>query len=243
MKDTIKFNNSFVFPEHNVSSKIGGGQCLEKIEMKVINPFIIDAPLNVSDIKMCEFVDHLEVSKCLKKYRSSDYLLCNIPLHHLMTYLFKNNRISIGHKHDIHIPRKMTKCEITNLFKIHNDICKHEYVTVFRPCKQISNSERYLKYCETQKSQVNNISDSKQSESLDMNASGHNIFPPDPPDASLCRKIINDFCNATKPSNFEEAGCAVCGELTLQTELSDLSSLNIDLSVLNTAGLGFTRKE
>ena len=76
-----------------------------------------------------------------------------------------------------------------------------------------------------------------------MNPSGHNIFPPDPPDASLHRKIINDFCNATKPSNFEEAGCAVCGALTLQTELSDLSSLNIDLSVLDTAGLGFTQKE
>jgi len=34
----------------------------------------------------------------------------------------------------------------------------------------------------------------------------------------------------------------VCGALTLQTKLSDLTSLNIDLSVLNTAGLGFTRK-
>ena len=142
IKEKSQINNSFGFSEHNVSSKIGGGQCLEKIEMKAINPFIIYAPLNVSDIKMCEFVDHLEMSKfSKKKYRNSGYLLCNVPLHHLMTYLFKNNRISIGHKHDIHIPRKMTKCEISNLFKIHNDICKHEYVTVFRPCEQIPNSE------------------------------------------------------------------------------------------------------
>src|ERR1700683_662684 len=105
--------------------------------MKVINPFIINAPLNVSDIKMCEFVDHLEMSKCFKKYKNSDYLLCNIPLHYLMTYLFKNNRISIGTKHGIHISRKMTKHEITKLFKIHDDICEHEYVTVFCPYKQI----------------------------------------------------------------------------------------------------------
>jgi hypothetical protein len=35
----------------------------------------------------------------------------------------------------------------------------------------------------------------------------------------------------------------VCSALILQTELSDLSSLNIDLSVLNTSGLGFTQKE
>jgi hypothetical protein len=180
------------------------------------------------------------MSKCLEKYKNSDHLLCNVPLHHLMTYLFMNNRISIGHKHGIHISKRMAKCEIIKLFKVHDDICKHEYVTVFRPYKQISSYERYLKYCETQKTQVNNISDSKQPESLEVDAPEHNTFPPNPPDASLRRKIINNFCNATKPSTFEEAGCAVCGALTLQTKLSDLSSLNIDLSVLNTAGLGFT---
>ena len=140
-KDKIEIKNYLESPEHNVSGKIGGGQRVEKFEMKVISPFIIYAPLNVSDIKTCEFVDHLETSKCLKKYQNSDHLLCNVPLHYLMTYLIKNNRISIGYKHGIHIPKKMTKCEITNLFKIHDDICKHEYVTVFRPCKQISNSE------------------------------------------------------------------------------------------------------
>ena len=94
-----------------------------------------------------------------------------------------------------------------------------------------------------QKSVVNNVSDTKQPESLKMDALAHNSFPPAPPEASLCKKIINDFCNATKPSTFEEAGCAVCGELTLETELFDLNLLNIDLTVLNTSGLGFTRKE
>jgi len=37
------------------------------------------------------------------------------------------------------------------------------------------------------------------------------------------------FAMLLKPSTFEEAGCAVCGALTLQTKLSDLTSLNIDL--------------
>jgi len=57
--------------------------------MKVINPFIIDGPLNVSDIEMCEFVDHLEMSECFKKYKNSDHLLCNVPLHYLMTICLK----------------------------------------------------------------------------------------------------------------------------------------------------------
>ena len=86
------------------------------------------------------------------------------------------------------------------------------------------------------------MSDSKQPESLRVVAPEHNNFPPDVPDALLCRKIISDFCAATQPSKFEEAGCAVCGSLALKTELFDLSWLNINLSVLNTVGLGFTRK-
>ena len=37
-------------------------------------------------------------------------------------------------------------------------------------------------------------------------------FPP-PLDDRLTHHIISDFCNALSPGSFEEAGCAVCGEL------------------------------
>ena len=67
-----------------------------------------------------------------------------------------------------------------------------------------------------------------------------NTFPSDQPDASLHKRIINNFGDATSPSIFQEGGCAMCGVLALKNELSDLSSLNIDLSLLNTAGLWFT---
>jgi hypothetical protein len=73
--------------------------------------------------------------------------------------------------------------------------------------------------------------------------SEHDNFPPGVPDVSLRRKIISGFCAATHPSKFEEAGCSVCGALTLQTEILDLSLLNINLSVLNTAGLVLPEKK
>ena len=143
---------------------------------------------------MCEFIDHLETFECLKQYQSSDHFLCNAPLCHFINYLFEPNRISIGNKHGVHFWKNMTKFEITNLFKNHDDVCKHQYLTVFCPYKQISSSERKSNYCKKlQRSQLNNISDSKQPESLGVDACGHNSFPPDPPDASLHRKIINDF--------------------------------------------------
>src|SRR5882762_11177669 len=102
---------------------------------------------------------------------------------------------------------------------------------MFCPYKQVSSSERKSNHRKKlQKSQVNNISDSKPSKRSEVVEPEHNIFPPDPPDASLHKKIINDFCEATtKPSKCEETGCAVCGALTLQTELFDLGSLNINM--------------
>jgi len=69
-KDKNQINHCFDFPEHNLSSRIGGGQIVEKIEMKIISPFIIYSPSNVSDIKVCEFVDHLETSKVWKNTKN-----------------------------------------------------------------------------------------------------------------------------------------------------------------------------
>src|ERR1700683_3404712 len=73
-KDKIQTNNCFDFLAQNVSRKIGGGKHVEKIEMDIISAFIVNAPPNISDIEMCEFIDHLETSECLKKYQSSDHL-------------------------------------------------------------------------------------------------------------------------------------------------------------------------
>jgi hypothetical protein len=87
----------------------------------------------------------------------------------------------------------MTMSEITELFKIHDNICEHKYVTVFHPYKCYSSSKQGLEYHKVQRSQVSNVSNLKQLESLEVIVSGHITFPPDPPNASLHRKIINDF--------------------------------------------------
>jgi|SRR5882762_6787291 len=97
--------------EHKVPNKFGGGQhdaSIEKFGMEIISPFVISMPINYSDVK----------------------------LHLLATHLFQNSRISIGHKHNIHILKNMTESEIINLFEIHDNVCEHQYVTVFHPYKK-----------------------------------------------------------------------------------------------------------
>ena len=56
-------------------------------------------------------------------------------------------------------------------------------------------------------------------------------FPPAPPSAELCQKIVSDFCADTSPNVFEEAGCAVCGKLTPICDMEELSEVE-NLSVL-----------
>src|ERR1700677_3651803 len=111
-----KIYNDFIFIKDNVPNKIGGGHhrnSVEKFEVKLVSPYIIYAPPNYSDFKTCQFVEHLEMSKALIKYNSSIYMLCNIPLHLLVDCLFQASEISIGHQHDMQIPKKLNKSEIT----------------------------------------------------------------------------------------------------------------------------------
>ena len=50
-------------------------------------------------------------------------------------------------------------------------------------------------------------------------------FPPSPPSKRLMHKIITGFCNDIHPSKFEEAGCAVCGQLVVMTKLIKLTEV------------------
>ena len=50
-------------------------------------------------------------------------------------------------------------------------------------------------------------------------------------------KIIKNFCNNLALPSFEEAGCAVCGQLTLCHDLLPLKSIKNMLHVLEAPGI------
>ena len=52
-------------------------------------------------------------------------------------------------------------------------------------------------------------------------------FPPDPPSMRLQHTIVSDFCKETSPNKFIEAGCAVCGKLTLESQLKYFSDTDL----------------
>ncbi|KDR65097.1 hypothetical protein GALMADRAFT_82279 [Galerina marginata CBS 339.88] len=54
----------------------------------------------------------------------------------------------------------------------------------------------------------------KKQEDILESEERYKAFPPQPPSTSLLHKIISGFIQDTSPSQFVEAGCAVCGKLT-----------------------------
>ncbi|KAF8237747.1 hypothetical protein L208DRAFT_1245678, partial [Tricholoma matsutake] len=66
-------------------------------------------------------------------------------------------------------------------------------------------------------------------------------FSPHPADCSLVHDIIRGFCAKSAPANFEEAGCAVCGQLTLVSDLMWSEAVKNQLHIL--ASPGVTRVE
>lgn len=64
-------------------------------------------------------------------------------------------------------------------------------------------------------------------------------YPPSPVDEALISEIIHGFCQDTQPDAFEEAGCGVCGQLNLLSDLKSLSETNANMNLL--VGEGFTR--
>ena len=47
-------------------------------------------------------------------------------------------------------------------------------------------------------------------------------FPPLPTTIQLSEDIIKSFTGATAPSEFEESGCAVCGEPSLLSKMTKI---------------------
>jgi hypothetical protein len=70
---------------------------------------------------------------------------------------------------------------------------------------------------------------------------GSTQFPPEPLSVADEHRILTGSSRAAQPDRFEEAGCAVCGRLTLKTELTGLNHLNYDMSCLQVPGVTGTR--
>ena len=83
---------------------------------------------------------------------------------------------------------------------------------------------------------VKNAAEAEVIEQLDLHDDLASVFPPDPVDKKLSHQIVTAACAKLKPEAFEEAGCAVCGQLVAMSKLSKLSAMKQYLHLLENPG-------
>lgn len=150
-------------------------------------------------------------------------ILCEIPLSNpLVDKLSKDTLCILGAYHNISLG-KLRK-QIIEGIKEH-DMCSTACVPVYfvfePPIAKITKSKKSAPVHKESKHLI-----------ADLVPANSSSFPPLPPTKYKIADIVGSFCSATHPSNFEESGCAVCGQLTPLKNMVDLNTCKINFSLL-----------
>src|SRR6266436_6524973 len=174
-----------------------------------------------------------------------DEVICNVPLDVLAPKLTINCIKKVSTLHDMFMPSKILLKNAQLLLQDHKCECG-EFLSVFKPHKVASNTERQQTWYRNHKDKRAEYNkcpayrESHKKSSQKCYQTNKDVkFPPDPPSAELCRNIISDFCADTSPEVFEETGCAVCGKLAPICEMEELYEVE-NISLLKVDGV--TRK-
>jgi hypothetical protein len=117
-----------------------------------------------------------------------------LPIEHLTFDLTRDELCKMASLHNIHFRSDDRKPALQALFINHYcNICEH-YVALFQKKHPF-------------------LTSTVEDEPFEM-------FPPKPLSHLQVEQIVNDFCMDTSPATFEELGCAVCGQLMINTELT-----------------------
>jgi len=177
-------------------------------------------------------------------------LFCNIPINLFAPKLTLKCAKELAALHNMYMPSKISLKNAQNLLQDHTCHMCSNFQAVFRPYKALSNANYQKTWYEKNKEKRSEYNKhhhgtSEYQESHKKSSCNHYWskkdvkFPPSPPSADLCQKIISDFCADTSTEAFEEAGCAVCGKLTPISEMEELSEVE-NISLLKVDGV--TRK-
>ena len=172
------------------------------------------------------------------------YVICNIPLNILIRNLKVDNLKLVAAVHGIYIKTRTTHQEILQTINDHKcDGCSN-CVTLLLPVKSPLQRKRDLNTQAVKRYKQNKINLNKSSSIplLETNSSNtfrksslhshDDTFPPKPLDRPIEHSIIKAWCKDMSQKNFKEVGCAVCGELTLESKAIALKDADVKLDSL-----------
>ena len=235
---------------------IGGGVS-EIFSLAQLKPYLLIDSMIIrpSAEVMYRFDSHCIATEQFKKDIDMNDLVCDIPLHEIVTNLTVPNLKLVAAVHGIFIKSRTSFAEVVNIIQNHN--CEHcqKCITVFKPAKSLITRRREANVRAVRKYKTNKILLNKNipvdTKTTEINKQLHllypdledkNKFPPSPLEQIIEHAIVKAWCKNMSPKNFEEVGCAVCGELSLRSKSVLLKNASIDLNILQ-CHQNITRKE
>ena len=258
-KKTLMFRCLY---EHEICSYAiyKGGYKLCLATYADIKDYILEECCTNPDLESSEFkfVGHMHTSDA-KKYGDTRYICALLPLHAHVKFVQSIDCKKIANEHGILTHPRTTIASMKRLFSEHEcDKCS-TYITVFeavpsnkerkkiqrKKAKDLKTLAEKDRSCEKTHEKVmachpqQDTTHWPQLPIFDEDLAS--IFPPVPLDKTLSHKVITAACKKFEPNSFEEAGCAVCGQLVPLSSLTRLSAMKNYLHVLGAPSV--TRQE
>ena len=247
-------SRSPLLSDQKIKTRTGilGGGSSARTEYGFLKPYVVSMEIQLKNPDQFNYVygSHQKIDKAMQEIQTSGepLLVCSIPLALVANILTSIQANEVVKEHNLCVSKKAL-AEKRKVIETH--VCTiscSQHVTVFKPVKK--NQKSIRRQC-SDKIKVKEI---KTHPKVGRKSQGkisrvarnykyyirENIkFPPSPPSRRLMHKIISGFCNDIHPSKFEEAGCAVCGQLVAMTELVRLTDVKISFDPL--VRIGVTR--
>ena len=187
------------------------------------------------------YVAHVDEVTGLKNYPPSKYVYAAIPLVSMVDVLSLANMRAIATLHGIAAGSRCNAITLKSYIGKHSCSKCTGHITVFSieknsAKKQVDRTVKSIMKKKALDVSVKNSTPSKKEKPATDNIISIS-FPPEPASRDLEHAIIRDACKRMDPENFEEVGCAVCGELKLRKNTSRLKSVKNLLKILEAPGV------
>ena len=193
------------------------------------------------------YIDHITESPESSIYDNNQYVVANVPLLDLVPHISVAAALKIARHHKITIGSHVPKKQLPPYFEGHCCSICPKLVSIFLP--NASGVRRHGATTASVPPSATPVLTSATTSPVLTSATTSPVhtsptdptaiaeFPPPPLTQELNEKIISEFCADSTPDKFQEAGCAVCGQLTPISDLSRLKHMKGMLGVLEARGV------
>ena len=186
------------------------------------------------------YTAHVDGVVGLEMYPPSKYVYAAIPLVLMMDVLLLINIQAIATLHGIAVSSQCNAVSLKSYIGEHNCSECSGYVTVFSIEKNAAKKHVDRTVKSIAKTNALKASDKNMTHRKEEMPSTDDVsisFLPEPASKDLEHAIIRDACKHMDLENFEEVGCAVCGELKLRKDTSHLKSMKNLWKILEAPGV------